>query len=195
MAVYRALLDLYLGGTRSMTEYIAGLYRAKTLYVEIGGVSGGEERALVGGARLVSTVTRGTSLSGTRTGTTLRTALRNMANTLGSNRRMRLVNFNAFGMGRHTTHANHGPGANSRVRVGTTGMPTFITNGTLGRSMGWSVLYQIGPWLNVFVGHVLSALLLSLFLFNYSSGPSSRRHVGSIALANNRVRNSTADFC
>lgn len=95
----------------------------------------GARRGGVGGARLVTTITRGASLSGGSTSTTMSTILNTVASTLGTNSGVRLINFNAFRIHGHTTGRNHGPEANRAVAIPTSGIPTFGTNGTLGSTI------------------------------------------------------------
>lgn len=55
------------------------------------------------------------------------------------NRGVRVTNFNAFRRHREGTEANYSPEANGSVRVPTSGIPTFGTNGNFGSMMGgWS---------------------------------------------------------
>lgn len=90
----------------------------------------------VGGDRLVVGITRSTSVDGTGTRTTMGTLVGSIARRLGTNKAMTLAKFNAFRIGRHTTQAKQGPRAKRGVRVTTTGVPKFGTNGKLGSSIG-----------------------------------------------------------
>ncbi len=94
----------------------------------------------VGGARLITSVTSGTNVAGGSTRGTLTTFISAMSTRLGTNNSIRLVKFNAFGITRHTRHANVGPEAGRAVGVTTSGGPMFGTNTTLGTTVGWLAL-------------------------------------------------------
>lgn len=104
---------------------------------------------VVGGARLVSGVTTNTRVAGTRTGTTLSTAAGTLGRTLVRNSGVRLMNFNAFDMGRHPTHRNVGPTAGRGVRVTTGGITGFGTNTRLTSTLGGWLLELFSAWGNV----------------------------------------------
>lgn len=105
---------------------------------------------MVGGNRLVSGITRGTStdLSGPVAGGSISsivaTAVSTVVRTITRNGGIALINFNSFRPHRHGRHRNHGPGANSAVIVPTAAIPTFSTNGLFGRGItGWAYYHYV----------------------------------------------------
>lgn len=95
-----------------------------------------EEAWSVGGARFVTTMTRGTRVSGGSSRGTLGTFISIMARRLGTKSGMRLIKFNAFRIDRETTERKEGPRAKGAVAVTTYGTPGFGTKGTLGSTVG-----------------------------------------------------------
>lgn len=94
---------------------------------------------------MVREITKGAGLAGGSIATDISTLFRIVRRTLGSNRGIRIVNFNGFRIHSHTTHGKHGPRAKRRVRVRTDGVPTFGPNGTLGSTIGWFIGVGLKP--------------------------------------------------
>lgn len=99
---------------------------------------------VVGGTRLVGTVTTRSNLDGISSGGTLRTFFSSIAGTLSTNSGVSLIKFNAFSMTRESTEVKVGPSAGGTVRVPTGGITGFGPNTRLASTVGWTFVIRGG---------------------------------------------------